>query len=66
MGYLFKLVPGLRERRMQDTENLKEQGLIIGLGWFLFLFTFILVFSQRGRLRLQDRGSGSRQNVEFV
>jgi len=40
--YFLKNDPGLLERRMRTKENVKEQKLIIRLGWFLFLPTFII------------------------
>lgn len=40
--YFLKHDPGLLERRMKTKENVKEQKLIVRLGWFLFLPTFII------------------------
>lgn len=40
--YFLKNDPGLLERRMRTKEKIREQKLIIRLGWFLFLPTFII------------------------
>ena len=40
--YFLKNDPGLLERRMRTKEKVREQKLIIRLGWFLFLPTFII------------------------
>ena len=42
IGYFLRRDPEFLERRMRTNEKVKEQKIIIRLGWILFLPSFIL------------------------